>query len=233
MPRSQCCREFFPNVDMKAARFYSQFGEDRKVHQRFFSNTYDGVFVEIGAFDGITGSNTLFFEEALDWTGVLIEPSPTQFEKLKYNRRRSTVCVNAAICSEKRTVHWLDNPGLGVVSGIFEFMSPAFLETFHRNQATTVKTPIQCIGFDVLFANLALRHIDLFSLDVEGAELQALQTFPFDKISVSVWLVEADNTNVTKNAQVRQLLRSKGFNLFGKIEITEIFVSRNFIKRSQ
>jgi FkbM family methyltransferase len=233
VPRSLCCHDGAPPAAAPSThlRYYSQFGEDRKVHEQLFRETFGGVFVEIGAFDGESGSNTLFFEEQLDWTGVLIEPSPLQFDKLTRRRRRATICVNAAICSEKRTVHWLDNPSMGVVSGIFEFMSPAFLGSFHQGAATAVKTPLQCMGFDALFEDAALRHIrrvDLFSLDVEGAEFQALQTFPFDRISVSVWLIEADNSNLPKNAKVHALLKAKGFQLFGKIEITEVFVSREF-----
>jgi len=43
----------------------------------------DGIFIDIGAFDGMEDSNSLFFEETRNWTGICIEPSPLEFNKLK------------------------------------------------------------------------------------------------------------------------------------------------------
>ena len=36
-------------------------------------------------------------------------------------------------------------------------------------------------------------HVDLFSLDVEGTEMQVLETFPFEFVSVDVWVIEHIN----------------------------------------
>ncbi|MEM7189422.1 MAG: methyltransferase, partial [Pseudomonadota bacterium] len=43
---------------------------------QFFRGKRNGTFVEIGGYDGITGSNCLFFELMRGWSGLLIEPSP-------------------------------------------------------------------------------------------------------------------------------------------------------------
>ena len=40
----------------------------------------NGFYIELGAFDGITQSNTYFFELNRGWKGILIEPSKTSFE---------------------------------------------------------------------------------------------------------------------------------------------------------
>ena len=45
-----------------------------------FSSKRDGVYIELGAFDGLSQSNTAFFEFYRDWTGVLIEPSKGSYE---------------------------------------------------------------------------------------------------------------------------------------------------------
>ena len=49
-------------------------------------NYRDGFFVELGAHDGETQSNTKFFELFKNWKGILIEPNPMCFEKLLKNR---------------------------------------------------------------------------------------------------------------------------------------------------
>ena len=51
---------------------YAQFGEDRKLVALLGSAP--AVCVEVGANDGVSGSNSLLFEE-MGWTCVLIEPN--------------------------------------------------------------------------------------------------------------------------------------------------------------
>ena len=45
----------------------------------------EGFYIEIGANDGISQSNSLFFERQKKWRGVLVEPSPVTFDFLKSN----------------------------------------------------------------------------------------------------------------------------------------------------
>ena len=61
-------------------KYYSQFEQDKFIYENYFINKTKGYFVDIGAHDGITFSNSKFFEE-LGWDGVCIEPNPKIFEK--------------------------------------------------------------------------------------------------------------------------------------------------------
>jgi hypothetical protein len=65
-------------------KYYSQIRQDRYI-DFFFSKKRNGVFVDIGANDGVTLSNTYFLEKERHWTGICIEPIPSSFEKLKAN----------------------------------------------------------------------------------------------------------------------------------------------------
>ena len=190
-----------------------------------------GFFVEIGARDGIISSNTLFFERELGWTGLLIEPNPTEFERIAANRP-NCIRLQAAVCNETQTLHFVLTNDVG---GIYEFMSKSFLAQWHPNINVKQLPPILCLPFWKIFASPVLvhvRHIDLFSLDVEGAELTALYTFPFDRISVSVWLIEQDQHNVTKNRLVRTLLGMYGYQSVGRLQLTEVFVGPSFNQTS-
>ena len=64
---------------------FSQFNQDKFIFENFFPVKSDGVFVDIGAHDGITLSNTWFFENYLGWTGYCFEPNPSLFAKLVEN----------------------------------------------------------------------------------------------------------------------------------------------------
>ena len=60
--------------------FYSQQGEDVYIYKNFINKVSpDGVFVELGAMDGIRYSNTKFFEDELKMSGTLIEPTNQYF----------------------------------------------------------------------------------------------------------------------------------------------------------
>ena len=61
-----------------------------------FVSKNGGFFVEAGAFDGESYSNTLFMERSLNWNGLLIEPNPDSFSKLTRKHRRAW-SVNAAL----------------------------------------------------------------------------------------------------------------------------------------
>lgn len=74
---------------------YSQHGQDTFVYEAFFKGrTEPGTFVDVGAYDGVTFSNTLLFER-LGWMGVCVEPLPPAFSKLRSSRK--AICVNCAV----------------------------------------------------------------------------------------------------------------------------------------
>ena len=58
--------------------FYGNDYVDFTIFSHFFAHppVIGGTYVEIGGSNGVHASNTLFFEQHLDWTGVLIEPTP-------------------------------------------------------------------------------------------------------------------------------------------------------------
>ena len=55
-----------------------------------------------------------------------------------------------------------------------------------------------------------MARIDYFSLEVEGAELQVLQTMPWE-IPVCLWTVELKPDDARRNADIRDLLNKHGY----------------------
>jgi hypothetical protein len=60
----------------------------------------NGFYIELGANDGITYSNTAFFEYEKNWTGILIEPSISKYEECLKNRS-GNIIVNCACVSNE------------------------------------------------------------------------------------------------------------------------------------
>ena len=75
-------------------QFYSQIEQDKYYIENIIKYKQSGVFLEIGGYDGITGSNTYFLEKHLGWNGIIVECNPTLVEKCK-NTRSCYICDKA------------------------------------------------------------------------------------------------------------------------------------------
>lgn len=94
------------NEKSPAGKYYSQSKEDSTAEERYFHNLHGGVFLEMGALDGVIYSNTKFFEDSRGWRGLLIEPKEEAFKALAGNRPNS-LALNAAVCSQTKDVHFV------------------------------------------------------------------------------------------------------------------------------
>jgi FkbM family methyltransferase len=212
-----------------ASLFHAQSGEDKALlGYSFFPNLCNGTYLELGALDGSTYSNTYVFHKALGWRGVLIELVPNNFAALQTNRPLD-ITVHAAVCNTPQTVHYVER---AAVSGVWEFASDTFRQYWWKDIAVDLKDtiPIQCEPLrDILAKHSAdISYFDIFSLDVEGAELEVLQSIDFTMAGFGVVLVEADQHNVTKNKAVRTLLRQNGYIYFNNYERSDWFVNERF-----
>jgi hypothetical protein len=70
---------------------------------------HGGFYVELGALDGSQYSNSWVLDKVLGWRGLLIEPGPVNFEKVRQNRPNA-IAINTAVCSEIQDVHFIATP---------------------------------------------------------------------------------------------------------------------------
>ena len=204
----------------------SQNGEDKHYFETVLSknlSSVHGVYLELGALNGKRYSNTFALEHAFGWTGVLIEPGPVNFNELIKNRPKN-ILLNLAVCSSPKEVHFVEN---GAVGGVYEFMSPEFKAKWWPDLETTTKLPAEktpCLPLSSIMRVLDIHHIDFFSVDVEGGELEVLKTFDFDSVRVSCLIVEADGSNSAKEAEIQDLLKLNGFKHEGRTLNSDWFV---------
>ena len=71
-----------------------------------------------------------------------------------------------------------------------------------------------------------ISHIDLWVLDVEGGELEVLQSVDFAALVVDVLVVETDGTDNIKDGAVSELLAERGFANLGRVHQNTWFVNR-------
>ena len=203
-------------------KFFSQAGQDAYLDERVFKGKRDGVFVEIGGYDGITGSNCLFFELLRGWTGLLIEPSPTYFARAQSFRKAT--CLRLAVADEEGEAEFLEvQEGYSQMSGLTASYNDKLREAVetnpnHKGELIQVKTrPLPKI-LDQHF----LTQIDFISLDVEGGEMSVLSSFPFEKYQVHAWAIE----NNTGSTEIPALMREKGYDRVEALGVDDIYVRR-------
>jgi len=181
--------------------------DPRRIAKKYFD--YDsGFYIEAGAADGTTQSNTLFLEKERSWNGILIEPSPENYEKCLKARRLSKN-FNCALVDydypdaeiEMYFRRWYDgDPGL--VTSTFD--SPINKVDAWEGYNYTYKIPARTL--DSILAECQVEKIDFFSLDVEGYEYNVLRGFDFKKYKPKIILVEShEKTNEID--KIKELLK--------------------------
>lgn len=157
-------------------------------------------YIEIGANDGVSQSNTLALELCFGWRGILIEPSKAIFERLKKNRSaRRNFLLQAACVSRDypaTTVELFYSNLMSVVSGLESDVPDArrhaeqgakFLRSGDR--VKTESAPATTLDSALEIA-MAPEKIGLLSLDVEGAEIEVLKGLSLNRFRIEWILVE-------------------------------------------
>jgi len=213
-----CLRKLGQNSD-----YFSEAGQDMIVKENFFKNQKSGFFLEIGAFDGIEGSNCYHFEKFMNWEGIAIEASPLQFEKLKKNR--NCKLINLALGSENKLVEFYEVvEGFTQMSGINNINFQNSFQRIKKNSDSKInKIDIECKTFDKLIPDDQI--IDLISIDIEGNELDVLKSIDFDKYQIKVIILE---NNTPKELSYLKFFLEKNFNYFDRVGMDEIYYNREY-----
>lgn len=182
---------------------YSQLYQDLFV-QYILNNKKSGFFVEFGATDGVTLSNTYLLEKNYGWRGILAEPAKTWHANLIKNR-------NATV--DKRCV-WSKSDEILQFSEVSDAAEVSTLTRFTGlNKQSAASNHIYDVGTislnDLLSEAKAPKLIDYLSVDTEGSEYEILSNFNFECWDVSIISVEHNFFPVRK--KIYELLRSKGY----------------------
>ena len=215
---------FHYNVSEFALGSQSLNMEEQALHDGYFKRVCGGSYIELGAHDGIGQDNTLSFHIMLDWTGVLIEPSPTRFQQLEENRP-DDILIHAAVCASHGKVHFIDYEYVG---GIYEFMNPEFREFWHPDVHIESLPTVECSPLEALVvqSNVRSTFFDFLSLDVEGGEYNVLQTL--GKLQFGIILVESDGGNPLKDTAVRIYLEEQGYAFDGNHSNSQWFINKKW-----
>jgi FkbM family methyltransferase len=203
----------------------SQFGQDWFVLE-ILGGMRGGFFLDSGASDGVTSSNTKLLEDSFGWQGICIEPNEHFFGALVKNRRCR--CMNCCLYDRDGDVDFLEKAY--TLGGILEEYHPDHLQYAQRSfripsnfngNPVTVSKPALTVR-SVLRECGAPAVIDYWSLDTEGSELAILKSFPFDEYTFRVLTVEHNWLPIRR--EINAFLESRGYLRVAALEIDDCYV---------
>lgn len=204
--------------------FKSQYRQDQLV-DILLNQKANGFFLDIGAYDGLTFSNSYFFEKERGWKGICVEPIPSVFKSLQQNR--SCTLVNGAISETEEELSFTHVTGYSeMLSGIKKYRSSDHIARTNREileNGGTIEN-ITCKGYNSnnLLDRYGIDKVDYLSIDIEGGELEVLKSINFSKIDIDLITVE----NNYNDEEIKHFLKQKGFFYLFKYQSDDFFSSK-------
>jgi len=201
---------------------YSQEGEDG-ILRRIFTGKNNGFFVDIGAHHPKRFSNTYYFY-LFGWRGLNIDAVPGGVSLFNQLRPRD-INVEAAVANGNKTLtyHEFNEPTL---NGFSQEISQAR----HKNGPYKIvnQREIKTVTLAEVFDRYLPpgQTIDFLNVDVEGYDLEVLQSNDWTKYQPTIVLVEdmrVRNMRDMENSPVVRLLREHGYELYCKAVNTLLF----------
>jgi FkbM family methyltransferase len=168
-------------------------------------------FIEVGASDGITFSNSYMLESELRWNGILVEPCRSWHRELVLNRT-SKVETCAVYSESNLSLRFLDvknSSGYRELSGLADHSYGDNRGSVRNYDADEYNVTTKTLD-EVLHINKSPRFIDFLSIDTEGSEYQVLNSVDFSKYKFGSICVE-HNYNHKVREKIHELMEKVGY----------------------
>lgn len=231
-------RFFRKNFLQKLSYSYAQFGEDLIMHHLFYQlDIRHPSYLDIGANEPKAISNTYLFYERGS-RGVLVEPNPVLYKKLKQQRPLDT-CLNIGIGLkvEGEADFYVFPKNANGLSTFSESDAKYWGETGMKGRGKipyekVIKMPLVPVN-TILEKYFAGKAPDFISLDVEGLDLEILQSMDFEKYRPILFCIETlmydENQRTFKNEALINFMLSKDYFVYADTRVNTIFCRKDIL----
>ena len=201
--------------------FYGQHGEDAYI-KTLFPDNYIGTCIEVGAYDGISLSNTYYFEQK-GWKSLCIEPIPSSFNKCAQIRKECyQCCISENDYADKEFTIFHLNDNLCAISSLEPDQR---LIDSHKHLITQVSTcMVKVRSLNSLLAELNFpKKIDFISIDTENTELDVLKGIDFNIYDVKILVIENNYNEPFCEDYLKQFRYTK----INRIAVNDFYIKLN------
>lgn len=198
----------------------SQHGEELYLWQ-LLGFRKEGVFIEVGAYNGVSLSNSLFFE-SIGWRTLLVEAHPDLAQQCREHRPGAHVVHAAAGERNEGTVTFSmvrGMPGMDTLS--FVTSDEGHRARIENRGGRIEQVDVPQRSLQSMLAEFNLTEVDCLSIDVEGAELGVLRGLHLEQNRPRLIMVE-DNSN-GQNTEVTQLLKPHGYEVVANVGCNVVY----------
>ena len=211
--------------------FYSQDNQDSFLEYNVFKGFKNGIFMDIGAHDGVSLNNTLYFEQTNKWTGINIEPIKSIYDKLVINRP-NCININCAICNNDGVAEFICNTGYTeMISGLKNSFDKRHLNRLENENntfgSTTEIINVNTKKFESICNEYNINHIHYLSIDVEGAEFDVIKSINYDKVFIDVIGFENNYSDVS--IPIIHFLEKENFVFLSQTSLDIFMINTNSI----
>lgn len=179
-------------------------------------------FVQVGSNDGISGDPLNKFINDYDWHGILVEPIPFLFEKLKTNyfaKSSNLIFLNIAVSADielSKNFYSIDEQLRGQLPDWYFQLGSFYKNILYNHEIPNIEHYIKSIKVPVnTIQNILKEHkvekLDLIHIDTEGYDFEILKTINLKNYAPQVVLAEYINLNKSDRIKMLQMLKENGF----------------------
>jgi FkbM family methyltransferase len=207
-------------------QYFSQYGQDHFLDKEVFKQRNYGIFVDIGAHDGLTYSNTAFFEKYRGWKGICIEPNPIVFNRL-VNARPLSTNLNLCVGVKNTLVDFYKVEGYSeMLSGVKDNYDNKHLKRLEREinerGGGVELIKLKSMPLSLILKERGVSKVDYISIDVEGSEEEVLNSIDFKEVEIHAISIE----NNYSNASIHRIMDLKDYKLIRKLKCDEIYIKK-------
>lgn len=206
----------------------------KSIYQKYFGYPSNGFFVEVGAFDGTTFSNTCCLADN-GWKGIYIEPvEEYYFQCIERHKNNDVITIQCCIGSEQKQSDIYVSGGLTTTN---KKMLEIYSEIDWSKDNIFYQDKCNQLRLDTIFYSFSVKpNFDLLVVDVEGNEEDVFNSFDLEYWSPKMMIVELidDHESFKKyddHVRINKDLRNKIIN-HGYIEIYKDKINTVFVKKN-
>lgn len=196
-------------------------GKEEVIVRDFFQDRRNGVFLDVGCWHAIQASNTYYLEKRLGWSGIAVDALPELAAEWKKVRPASRF-YNYIVTDKDAASQTFYRAALSDISSVKKPKTgPA------GNPIAFEKITIPAITLTDLLRKAAVTKVDYVSMDIEGAEVPALEGFDIRKFKPQLVCIEVKVQNRKKVSAYFEANGYERLRQYDRLDITNwYFASR-------